>query len=317
MRLHDLDITQIRLLAELARLGSVSAASRRIGLSQSAASHALAKLRRQLGDPLFMRTSEGFKPTPYGEQLGQAASDALDRLAAGLASNHAFDPTASQKRFTFYLSDVGQVVLLPRLLNAVQKEAPGVVLRSAPIPLEDPAAALISGEVDLAVGFFTNLTTGFNQTLLFRERYVCVVRDGHPAFSNGMTLQAFKEARHAIADSTGMAHAVIDDHLARHRISRKDGVRVPGFHILPLIVAQSDLVAIIPERLADAVAAHAPIRVFDPPVHVPPYDIRMFWHERYQNDPASRWMRRQVVALFHMGVEQRHHGGPRREADER
>jgi DNA-binding transcriptional LysR family regulator len=314
MRLRDLDLTQIRLLAELARLGSVSAASRKIGLSQSAASHALAKLRRQLGDPLFMRTSEGFKPTPYGERLGNAAGDALDRLEEGLASNHTFDPKTSRKQFTFYLSDVGQVVLMPALLNVVQQEAPGVVLRSAPIPLDDPAAALISGEVDLAVGFFDNLKTGFHQTLLLREHYVCVVRADHPAFCNGMTLEAFKEVRHAIADSTGMAHAVIDHNLARQKVSRRDGIRVPGFHVLPLIVANSDLLAIIPSRLADVVAAHVPIRVFNPPVHVPPFDIRMFWHERYHNDPASRWMRRHV---YNTVGEGRRQGGPRAEADQR
>jgi molybdate transport repressor ModE-like protein len=309
MHLRDLDITQIRLLAALAKLGSVSAASRRIGLSQSAASHALAKLRQQLGDPLFTRTGDGFKPTPYGERLGRAAGDALDRLAAGLASDHAFDPKTSTRRFTFYMSDVGQMVLLPGLLHLLQKEAPGVVLRSAPIPLDNPAAPLIAGDVDLAIGFFTTLTTGFRQTLLFRERYVCVVRAGHPDFRSEMTLEGLRKVRHAIADSTGMAHALLDEVLAKHRVYRKDGLRVPGFHVLPLIIANSDLLAFIPARLADAVAPHVPIKIFNPPVHVPPFDIRMFWHERYHHDRASRWMRRNLVALYHAGSESRRTGG--------
>jgi molybdate transport repressor ModE-like protein len=309
MHLRDLDLTQIRLLAELAKLGSVSAASRRIGLSQSAASHALAKLRQQLGDPLFTRTSDGFKPTPYGERLGKAAGDALDRLAEGLASDHAFDPKTSTRRFTFYMSDVGQMVLLPGLLNHVQKEAPGVALRSAPIPLDNPAAPLIAGDVDLAIGCFTNLTAGFHDTLLFRERYACIVRADHPDFRSGMTLEAFRKVRHAIADSTGMAHALLDELLAKHRVYRRDGVRVAGFHVLPLIIANSDLLAFIPGRLADAVAPHAPIKVFNPPVHVPPFDVRMFWHERYHDDPASRWMRRAVVALYPGGSESGRDGG--------
>ncbi len=310
MHLRDLDLTQIRLLAALAKLGSVSAASRRIGLSQSAASHALAKLRQQLGDPLFTRTSDGFKPTPYGGRLGKAAGDALDQLAEGLASEHAFDPKTSTRRFTFCMSEVGQIVLLPGLLNFVQKEAPGVVLRSAPIPLDNPAAPLIAGDVDLAIGFFTNLTTGFHQTLLVRDRYVCIVRADHPDFRSGMTVEAFRKVRHAIADSTGMAHALLDDLLAEHQVYRKDGLRVPGFHVLPLIIANSDLLACIPGRLADAVAPHAPIKVFDPPVYVPPFDVRMFWHERYHHDPASRWMRRNLVALYHGGSESGRDGAP-------
>jgi molybdate transport repressor ModE-like protein len=305
MHLRDLDLTQIKLLAQLAKLGSVSAASRSIGLSQSAASHALAKLRQQLGDPLFTRTSEGFKPTPYGERLGRAASNALDQLAEGLASNQTFDPKTSTKRFTFYLSDVGQTVVLPGLLNLLQKEAPGVVLRSAPIPLDNPAAPLIAGEVDLAVGFFANLTSGFRHTLLFRERYVCMVRADHPDFRSGMTLDAFRSVRHAIADSADMADARLDDVLAKHRVQRKDGLRVSGFHVLPLIIANSDLMALMPGRLADAVAAHVPIKLFDPPMHVPPFDVRMFWHERFHHDPASRWMRRNLVALYHVSGENR------------
>jgi molybdate transport repressor ModE-like protein len=297
MHLGDLDLTQIKLLAELAKLGSVSAASRRIGLSQSAASHALAKLRQHLGDPLFMRTSDGFKPTPYGERLGRAASEALDRLAEGLSSNHAFDPKTSTRRFTFYMSDVGQMAVLPGLFNLVQKEAPGVALRSAPIPPDNPAAPLIAGDVDLAVGFFTKLTTGFHQTLLFREHYVCIVRANHPDFCSGMTLEAFRKARYAIADTTGTADALLDDILAAPCVDRKDGLRVPGFQVLPLIVANSDLLALVPGRLAAAIAPHVPIKVFNPPVHVPTFDVRMFWHERYHLDPASRWMRRNIVAL--------------------
>jgi DNA-binding transcriptional LysR family regulator len=301
MHIRDLDLTQISLLAELARLGSFSAAAHRIGLSQSAASHALAKLRQQLGDPLFTRTRDGLKPTPYGERLGKAASEAMDLLVEGLAANRTFDPSTTTRQFTFYLSDVGQMVLLPLLLNAVQKEAPGLTLCSVPVPVDDPAAPMISGEVDLAVGYFTNLTTGFHQTLLFRERFVCIVRADHPAFQSGMTLEAFKEVRHAVSDATGMAHGFIDQFLAKHQVDRKQALRVPGFQVLPLIVANSDLLAFIPARLAASVVAHIPIKIFQPPVHIPPLDIRMFWHERYNNDPANCWMRRILVNLYNVG----------------
>jgi molybdate transport repressor ModE-like protein len=310
MHIRDLDLTQIHLLAELARLGSVSAAAHGIGLSQSAASHALAKLRQQLGDPLFTRTRDGLKPTPYGERLGKAASQALDLLSEGLAANRTFDPQTTTRQFTFYLSDVGQMVLLPPILDAVEKEAPGLTLRSAPVPVDDPAAPMISGEVDLAVGCFANLTTGFHQTLLFRERFVCIVRADHPAFQSGMTLEAFRDVRHAVSDATGMAHGYVDQCLAKHRVYRKATLRVPGFQVLPLIIANSDLLAFIPARLAASVAAHIPIRILLPPVHVPPFDIRMFWHERYHNDPANRWMRRVLVNLYHVSNEIRRRGLP-------
>jgi len=296
---RGLDYTQIRLLAELSRLRSVSAASRKIGLSQSAASHALAKLRRQLGDPLFSRTGNAFQPTPYGERLGTAAREALDVLVAGLASNRPFDPRTATRRFTLYANDVGQMVLLPKLLTFLKKQAAGVTVRACPIPLENPGAALSTGDVDVAVGFFDNLTTGFRQSLLFREHYVCAVRSNHPKFRGGMTLEAFKSSEHAMADATGMAHAVIDRFLAKHRVQRNIVLRVPGFHVLPMIIASSDLLAVIPGRLAEAFVAHVPIKALPLPIPIPPFDIRVFWHERYHYDPALRWFRGIFVDLFH------------------
>src|SRR5260370_15263151 len=181
MHIEDLDLTQIRRLAALSSQRVVSAAAENIGLSQSAASHSLAKLRKQLGDPLFTRTENGFQPTPYGERLGTAAREALDVLLAGIASNRPFDPRTVARRFNVYMSDVGQMVLLPPLLAFLKKEAPNATVRSVPIPMENPGLALSSADVDLAVGFFTNLTTGFRQSLLFRERYVCAVRVNHPS----------------------------------------------------------------------------------------------------------------------------------------
>jgi DNA-binding transcriptional LysR family regulator len=295
----SLDIRQIGLIAELTSLRSISAASRKIGLSQLAASHALAKLRQQLGDPLFTRVGHGLQPTPYGERLGTAARQALDLLVAGLGSNRPFDARTTTRRFTVYANDVGQTVLLPRLIAFLKKEAPGATVRAPPIPLENPSAALSAGEVDLGAGFFDNLTTGFRQSLLFRERYVCIVRSNHPKFRSGMTLEAFKTCEHAMADSTGMAHAVIDRFLVKHGIQRNITLRVPGFLVLPMNIASSDLLAVIPSRLAEAFVSHLPIKVLPLPISIPPFDIRVYWHERYHHDPALSWFRKVFVDLFH------------------
>ena len=247
---------------------------------------------------MFTRSAGAFLPTPYGERLGIAAREALDVLIAGIASERPFDPRTTTRRFTLYANDVGQTVLLPRLLAFLKKEAPGATVRTSPIPLENPGAALVSGDVDAAVGFFDNLTTGFRQSLLFRERYVCAVRANHPKFRTGMTLEAFKSSEHAMADATGMAHAVIDRFLAKHRVQRNVALRVPGFHVLPMIIASSDLLAVIPSRLAEAFVSHVPIKVLPLPISIPPFDIRIFWHERYHHDPALRWFRTAFVKLF-------------------
>ncbi len=298
VHIDELDLTQIRLLAELAERRSLSASAGRIGISQSAASHALARLRAHLDDPLFVRVAGGVRPTPLGERLAEAARQAVDALRRGLAVNLSFDPRTTDREFNLYLSEVGQMVFLPKLLDYLQREAPGATLRARPIPLADPNAALESNEIDLAVGFFTTLTAGFHQSLVFRERYVCVVRADHPHFHKGMQLDAFIATPHALADSSGMAHALIERTLKKHGIARSIKLRVPDFMVLPLVITGSDLLVIMPSRLAQAFSRLVPIKALPLPVPIPAYDIRAYWHVRRHNDPANRWLRQSFVKLF-------------------
>jgi DNA-binding transcriptional LysR family regulator len=298
MHIDELNVTQIRLIAELLRLRSVSAAADSIGLSQPAASHALAKLRQQFADPLFTRTPKGFQPTPYGERLGTAAQEAVAVLVAGITSGRQFDPRTTTRSFNLYASDVGQMVFLPKLLGYLRNASPGASARVWPIPLEKPGLPLSSGDIDLAVGYFDNLTTGFRQSFLFRDRYVCVVRAAHPKFAKGMTVEAFASAEHAVAHSTGMAHANIDQLLARHQVRRKVALSVPGFHVLPMLIPNSDLVAVVPGMLAEAYASQVPIKVLAMPVPLAPFDLRIYWHERYHHDAPIQWLRKVFVELF-------------------
>ncbi|MBS0336752.1 MAG: LysR family transcriptional regulator [Proteobacteria bacterium] len=298
MHIEKFDLTQLRLLAELAETGSVSAAAQRIGLSQSAASHALARLRRSLGEEIFVRTTAGMRPTPFGDSLARAAREALGTLRASLESRAGFEPLSSRRTFQIYLSDVGQMVFLPRLLAYIQENAPGVSLRVLTVPAEGAHVALESGQVDLAAGYFTTLKAGFRQQRLFREHYLCAVRADHPRFERGMSVKAFGSVQHALADSSGMAHGFLERVLARHRLVRPIRLAVPQFMVLPLVIANSDLLVTMPSRLAREFSKLVRLRLMKPPVPIGAYDIRTFWHERYHNDPANRWLRKVFAELF-------------------
>jgi len=300
MHFENMDLTQVRLLAALADTRKLSAAAATIGLSQSAASHALAKLRDQLGDALFVRAAAGLSPTPFGEHLAASARDALAVLRDGLEANQRFDPKTTTRQFTVFMSDVGQMVLLPRLLAFMKEEAPNASLRACPVPLEDPGGALASGEVNLAVGYFTTLVGGFRQSVLFQESYSCVVRADHPDFAAGMSLEAFRRTPRAMADATGMSHAVMEHQLARHGIRGTPRLRVPQFMVLPLVIARSDLLVVMPTRLAETFAALVPLKVMTPPVPLPVFDVTVYWHERFNGDPGNRWFRRVFVRLFRL-----------------
>ena len=304
MPIEGFELTKLRLLAALSELRHLSAAARRIGLSQSTASHALKRLRAQLGDPLFVRAAGGVYPTPYGEKLGTAARQALEILSAGLTASQPFDPGATMRRFSIYLSTVGQVVLLPRIprLHA-RREAPGASLLVRSVPVDNPGTALAVGEIDLAVGYFNNLTTGFHQSTLLQEHLACIVRADHPLFHEGMSREAFLAAPHAVADASGMAYAAIDRALARRKIRRHTMLVVPEFAVLPLLVASSDLLVIMPARLAEASSSPdaVPIRIFPPPIPMPSFAIKVYWHERFHHDAANQWLRRAFVNLFRDG----------------
>jgi DNA-binding transcriptional LysR family regulator len=289
--INALRLTQLQLIDALARTGSLTDAAKQTGLTQPAASHALARLRRDLRDPIFVRTSEGMRPTPYGVRLAEAVQDALRVLRNGLDRELEFDPETSTRTFNVFMSDVGQLLYLPKLLAQLSKDAPNVTIRVRYPPTKTPHLMLESGEVDLAVGTFTALTSGCMQRRLYQGQYVCIVRKDHPAFVRGMTLEAFRNVPHAFADASGYVHEVLDRWLARHKLRRTVKLHVPHYLVLPMVIARSDLLAIVATRVAELFADILPLKIMPLPTKAPTYDINLFWHERFHSDPANRWFR--------------------------
>lgn len=295
-----LRLTHLQLIDALARRGNLTDAAKQAGLTQPAASHALARLRRDLGDPIFVRTSEGMRPTPYGVRLSEAVQAALRALHNELERELAFDPKTSTRTFNVFMSDVGQLLWLPKLLAQLAEEAPGVVVRVRYPPTKAPHLMLEAGEVDLAVGSFTAFTSGCMQRRVYQSQYVCIVRKDHPAFLRGMTLEAFRTVPHAFADATGYVHEVLDRWLARHKLSRQVKLYVPHYLVLPLVIARSDMLAIVASRVAELFADTLPLKIMPLPTKAPSYDIKLIWHERFHRDPANRWLRDFVVKTLRM-----------------
>lgn len=298
MHIDGLQLIHLRLVDALARSGSLSEAAKQVGISQPAASHALARLRRILQDPIFIRTTAGMRPTPYGNQLAGAARDALRVLRGGLDRQVDFEAASSKRVFTVFMSDVGQILYLPRLLARLASEAPGVTLRVRSLPPMAPHLMLESGEVDLAIGTFTSLIAGCIQKRLFQEQYVCIVRKDHPAFEQGMSADAFRTVPHALAEASGYVHELLDRWLARQKVRRVVKLYVPHFLALPLVIARSDMLAIMASRIARTFAEIVPLKIMLPPTKVPTYDIKVFWHERFHREPANRWLRGVLIDLF-------------------
>jgi DNA-binding transcriptional LysR family regulator len=298
MHIGDLHLNQLRLVEALARNSNLSEAAEEIGLTQSAASHALARLRKELQDPIFVRTSEGMRPTPYGTRLAGSVRDALQSISTGLNRYPDFVPGTSSRTFNVIMSDVGQFLYLTGLLSRLSTEAPEVALRTFEMPAKAPHLMLEAGEVDLAVGAFTKLIVGCRQRHLYREKYVCVARQDHPSFRHGMTAEAFCSVSHAMVDPRGHIHEHLDRLLSQQKVPRKVKLYVPYFLSLPQLIANSDLLVIMSGRLADAFAQMVPLKIMPPPAKLPTYNVSLFWHERFHRDPANRWLRGLYIDLF-------------------
>lgn len=301
MELNEIQLNQLLLVDALLAHASISEAADKIGMSQSAASHALARLRTELNDPIFIRTANGMQPTPYGARLAGSVKEALELLRGGLEQQPNFVPESSTHTFTVIMSEVSQTLYLSTLLTRLAKEAPGTSVRIAPVPQKAPHLELESGAVDLAVGTFTDFIAGCRQKRVYREQYSCIVRAGNPIFAEGMTREAFSASSHVTVDPTGYVHEQLEPILKHHKLTRSAKVHVPTFHSVPEIVANTDLIAVMPETLADFYATLLPLLVMPLPVVIPSYGVKMFWHERFHRDPKNLWLRKVFTDLYATG----------------
>lgn len=296
----DLDLNLLPILVALADQRSVTLAARALGISQPAASTALAKLRAFFGDPLFVRTPKGMEPTPRAAALIGPARTALDGLRADLLAPPVFDAATSRTRFTIALSDIGEMVFLPRLLERLGERAPLASLRSVTGSPSDTEQGLESGDIDLAVGYFPDLSkSSFLQQRLFTHYFVCLLRADHPISAHRLSLEQFLSLGHAVVRAEGRSQELFERYLEKQRIQRRAVLETPHFMSLPFILARTDLLATVPHAVGVSFShSHANIRIVEPPLALPKFDLKQHWHQRFTHDPRHRWLRRLIAELF-------------------
>jgi DNA-binding transcriptional LysR family regulator len=298
VHITDLDFNLIKAFDALLRTLNVTQAAQSLNLSQPAMSHALRRLRTQFDDPLFVRTSHGMQPTPFALGLSERLQAAIGLINECLAESAPFRPELAQRTFTLFITDIGDIVFLPAMLAHFKQHAPQARIRTLGFPFKDVGRCLESGEVDIAITVLPVLKSGFYQQMLFRERYVCIARADHPDFTDGITERQFRSAAHALVTAEGTGHEVIEKSLAKHGLTANIVLRLPHFLAAPAVVAKTDLIAVVPRRLALATAESYAIRIFEQPLRLPAYGVKQFWHARFNADPAHRWLRQVMKQLF-------------------
>lgn len=295
---HEVDLNLLAVFQAVYRERQISKAARTLGLTQSAVSNALSRLRRTFGDELFVRTATGMQPTPFAEEVAGPVGAALAQVALALNQRSQFDPATSERRFTLAMTDVGEVHFMPALIARCRDSAPRVQLssvRAAGVRLKEE---LETGRVDLAIGPFEDISEALYQKLLFRQPYVSMLRKGHPLTRGKLTLERFVAAEHLLVDAHDSPYDRINHLLEEAGIGARTRFRVPHFTAVPYIVSGSDLVVTVPQKLAERAAGPFALAWIVPPLDLPPLQTNLFWHRRFSQDPGNRWLRALVAEVF-------------------
>lgn len=285
------DLNFMYVLQALAEERSVSRAADRLGLTQPAVSHALGKLRTLFQDDLFVRAGSVMAPTPVGERLVEGVRHVLAVVHEEIWSAKAFDATTTNRDFSVCLSDMGVIVLLPRLLAELRKRAPHATLKPIQLPSLELASALQDGAVDLAIGYLGKLGDNLYQQPLFRRSLVGIVKGGATRKKVRMSLADFIEQKHVVAGTLALTNQMLEKELRRHGARLKVGIDVPYLLAVPSLVATSDFIAAVPDELADLFSRLANVDVFPLPIALPDLTVQQFWHARHHNDAGHRWFR--------------------------
>lgn len=300
MNLQSFDLNLLLAFESLMIERNVTRAAKRIGLSQPALSNALSRLRRTFDDPLLVRTPEGMSPTAAAHSLIIPVRAALAQLRAALEAKPAFDPTASKRTFHLSTSDHVEIVLIAPLVTRLLEKATRVSLRlTRPRSLfQPPAAQALADSIDLAIGFFPDVTAldaSIHSEVLWEEQSVMLARKAHPRIKGKLTLRQFASEHHAAVFYKTEGQGFIDALLEQKGLARRAAVIVPHFASIPFVVAASDLIATVPERTADLFARHLKLQVLPVPISIPPFRMTMLWHERLEADLAHGWLRGLIV----------------------
>lgn len=290
------DLKLLQLFEVLFETRSVTRAAEQLGLSQPTVSIWLAQLRRELGDPLFVRTPAGMQPTPRADALIGPTREVLESLRRLVTWEPAFDPATAQRRFRIGMTDASHVTLLPQLLAAVREQAPDVRLEAARMD-SHTAEALESGQADLAIGYAPWLESGIYQQLLFGQDWVCLASRRHPRLAGSLSLAQYQAEAH-IAVAAGTGHMLLESALVQQGIQRRIRLELPGFLGLASVVSSTDLIVTLPRHIGSVLAGLGDLAVLACPLAVPGFVVKQHWHARYHQDPANRWLRALVARLF-------------------
>lgn len=308
MSFLTLDLNLLRIFDVIMSEQNLTRAADRLATTQPAVSNALKRMREALNDELFLRTAHGVKPTPRAEELWPRIRLALSDLESLLAPP-AFNLADLQTTFRLSMADSTASLLLPALMRTIKAEAPGIDVRMIPLTSRDPRPMLLQSEIELAVGSFpgvvaqlsgeTGSTSAIRHQRLYSGKYICIMRRDHPLADGELTVDAYCSALHALVSFSGRSHGPADDALANLGRTRRVGLTVNQFYTVGRVVADSDLISIVPRHLLKTIGMSTLLTTKELPFELPVVHVDMLWHDRDSRKAPHHWMRQQLELNAH------------------
>jgi DNA-binding transcriptional LysR family regulator len=303
---RTLDLNLLRVFDAVMAERNLTRAADQLAMTQPAVSNALRRLRDSVGEPLFTRAPYGVKPTARAEALWPVVQQALHALRSEFAPEH-YDPLTQDHTFLLAMADATSAVLLPPLLRELGRSRARATVRVIPLATRDPSDTLERAHADMAVGHFPDLVMRLERAqragehlplraeCLYRSEYVCVMRREHPLAQQPLTLEAYCAAEHLLVSFSGRGQGLVDDALAAMGRSRRLALTVNQFFTAGQVVAQTDLLTVLPRSFLPVTGVAEGLAVRDLPVPLAPLQVHLLWHRRHDRDPAHLWMREQVA----------------------
>jgi DNA-binding transcriptional LysR family regulator len=284
----------LRAFVAVYETGSVTVAADRLFVTQPTVSYSLAKLREVLDDPLFVRSASGMLPTPRAQDCYEPFSGALLQIENALEKTRQFDPAESRRRFRVAMSDIGELIFLPPIFELLQQRAPHVEFEVVQVATEDLPGWLASGKIDAAVGNLPSICGQTRHVTLFHEHYVCLLSKRHPEIRKHLSLDAYASARHVYVSSEFSGHRLVEDALRNAGVLRQVALQVPHFTVLPLLISSSNLLAVVPSRVATVFELYGPLTSLELPIPIAPIEVRVHWDRRHEGNAAQQWLISQI-----------------------
>ena len=295
INLSRIDLNLLVVLEAIVAEGGVSRAAARLNLTQPAVSHALARLRELFDDALFVREGRSLAPTSLTKSLVEPLRQSLQALGALIEKGESFDPAKSETSFTVSMRDPMEVLILPRLMKRLAREAPGIDLRTVQMRRRGVESGLADDTLDAAFDVALPLSERIHRQRISADRFVVAARKGHPRVRPGLTLATYLAEKHVMVTSRRRGPGAEDIELGQHGQRRHVTLRCRNYLAAIQVVAGSDLVLTMTARYASLLGAASGVRVLAMPLKMPTLDLFLYWHDRVHNDPANRWLRLQLV----------------------